>query len=93
MKKDYSIFEKNSLQDIINSDELYSVADTEKSDKDENYLSDEEFKNNYTFLESFKKEKRTHIKVKKHVKNHPPEPVKEEIDESENESDNREKLE
>ena len=88
MKNDYSVFEKIPLQDIINSDELYSDTDTEKSDKEENYLSDEEFKNNYTFLESFKKEKRQHIKIKKHVKNPPPEPVKEEIDESENESDN-----
>ena len=47
MKNDYSVFEKIPLQDIINSDELYSDTDTEKSDKEENYLSDEEFKNNY----------------------------------------------
>ena len=89
MKNDYSVFEKIPLQDIINSDELYSDTDTEKSDKEENYLSDEEFKNNYTFLESFKKEKRKPIKIKKQLKNPPPEPVKEEIDESENESDNK----
>ena len=89
MKNDYSVFEKIPLQDIINNDELYSDTDTEKSDKEENYLSDEEFKNNYTFLESFKKEKRKPIKIKKQLKNPPPEPVKEEIDESENESDNK----
>jgi hypothetical protein len=80
MKNDYSIFEKVPLQEIINNDELYSDADTEKSDKEDNYLSDEEFKNKYTFLESFKKSKRS--KLKKNVKHSPPEPVKEEIVES-----------
>ena len=82
MKNDYSIFEKVSLQEIINNDDLYSDADTEKSDKEEIYLSDEEFKNNYTFLESFRKPMKKNIKIKKKSKPPPPEPVKEEIEES-----------
>ena len=87
MKYDYSIFEKVSLQELINNDDVISDTDTDKSDKDENYLSDEEFKNNYTFLESFKKSNKNKVK-KKYVKS-PPEPVKEEVDESENESDDK----
>ena len=89
MKNDYSIFEKIPLQEIINNEEFYSDTDTEKSEKEENYLSDEEFKNNYTFLESFKKTKKKSNKhTKKKDSKPPPEPVKEEIFESENESDN-----
>ena len=89
MKHDYSIFEKIQLQDIINNEELYSDTDTEKSEKEENYLSDEEFKNNYTFLESFKKSKNMTKKKKKKDSKPPPIPVKEEIYESEKESDDK----
>ena len=89
MKHDYSIFEKVPLQEILNNEETYSDTDTEKSEQEENYLSDEELKNNYTFLESFKKSRKKKKEIKKKGKNPPPEPVKEDIDESENESESR----
>ena len=70
--QDFSIFEKIPLQEIISNDVLYSDPDTEKSDKeDEQYLSDEEYKNKYTFLDSFKKPK-VKKKVKKTLTKPPP---------------------
>jgi|TARA_B110000046_G_C12936313_1_gene373778 hypothetical protein len=56
MKHDFGIFEKVSLQEMCINDSLYSDTETEKSDKDdEQYLSDEEFQNKYSFLETFQK--------------------------------------
>jgi hypothetical protein len=75
MKHDLSIFEKVPLQEIIQNDTLYSDPDTEKSDEDV-YLSDEEFRKNYSFLESFKK--RNPMKKKESTKkknSKPPQPV------------------
>ena len=60
MQEDYSIFERISINELIQSEskcnDCSDSSDHEsvKSDKND-YLSDEEVKNKYSFLISFKK--------------------------------------
>ena len=52
---DYKLFESVPIQDLINENDV-CLSDKE-SIKSEEHLSDEEYKNNYSFLENFKKKK------------------------------------
>ena len=69
---DWNLLERVPIQQLID-DEYKSDNDTERSSdnesvKSEEFLSDEEVKNNYSFLESFKKRKTKKNGKKKQVK-------------------------
>lgn len=78
MKPDYDIFARISYNELIHHEKLSSDTETDKSDKEsvksenENYFSDEEIKNNYSFLENFKKPQRKKLNKKKLSKPGPP---------------------
>uniref|UniRef100_A0A6C0F7G3 Uncharacterized protein n=1 Tax=viral metagenome TaxID=1070528 RepID=A0A6C0F7G3_9ZZZZ len=58
---DYKLFESIPLQELINdtkSDNESTNMSDKESIKSEDHLSEEEYKNNYSFLDSFKKKKK-----------------------------------
>lgn len=86
MQVDLSIFERVPVQDLIqmdnNCNECSDSSDKDSVQSDKNdYLSDEEVKNKYTFLATFKKRRGGHKRKSKH----PPRPlcVKEDVYQSE----------
>ena len=74
---DLTIFDRVPVEELI-KEQTDSTSDKESthslSDKGDDFLSDEEVKNNYSFLKTFKKSK----KSKKHKVRPPPPAVKEE---------------
>ena len=77
---DYSMLENVPISELIAQDGAKSDQETPNTSdvdsvKSEDNLSDEEFKNHYSFLESFKKKRSKH---RKHPKKIPQPPLMEE---------------
>ena len=78
MKPDYDIFARISYNELIHQEKISnSDTETDKSDKEsvksdnDQYFSDEEAKNNYSFLENFKKPQRKKMNKRKQSKSVP----------------------